>query len=229
DGEHERADQIDTFPCPVYLSDPFHAGRRGPRAVASTREIERMAVVSEIHHLDRHVGETVTVRGGVQTTRTHGRVAFLVVRDGTGIVQGVILQKEVPEEVWSTFHSLTLETSVAVTGEVRADARAPGGHELIVREIRVVGASEDYPIQPKEHGVDFLLDHRHLWLRSRQQRAILRVRNELEMATMDFYYERGFVRIDTPSPPPTTSTSPSPPRSTAWRTRARTRDRRSRR
>jgi len=157
-----------------------------------------MAVVSEIHHLDRHVGETVTVRGWVQTTRTHGRVTFLVVRDGTGIVQGVILQKEVPEEVWSTFHSLTLETSVAVTGEVRADARAPGGHELIVREIRVVGASEDYPIQPKEHGVDFLLDHRHLWLRSRQQRAILRVRNELEMATMDFYYERGFVRIDTP-------------------------------
>jgi asparaginyl-tRNA synthetase len=101
--------------------------------------------------------------------------------------------------VWERFGALTIETSAAVTGAVRADARAPGGYELGVSALEIVGASPlDYPIQPKEHGVDFLLDHRHLWLRAQRQRAIAKVRNEVEQAIHDFFYERGFLRVDTP-------------------------------
>ncbi len=157
-----------------------------------------MAVISEIRDLGRHEGEVVTVRGWVETTRSHGKVAFVVVRDGTGIVQGVILQKQVPASVWEDFEKLTQESSVAVTGAVREDARAPGGYELTVEALEIVQIAEPYPIQPKEHGIEFLLDHRHLWLRSSQQRAIMRVRNEVEKAIVDFYYERGYVRIDSP-------------------------------
>jgi len=157
-----------------------------------------MATISDIDRLGEHEGGTVLVRGWVQTIRTHGKVGFIVVRDGTGIVQCVVVQKQVSEQVWTDFQSLTQETSVYVTGGVRADARAPGGYELTLEGLEVVGTSEEYPIQPKEHGVDFLLDHRHLWLRSQQQRAIMRVRSEVEQAIHDFFYERGFTRIDTP-------------------------------
>lgn len=153
---------------------------------------------SEIKHLGQFVDQIVTVRGWVQTTRGHGKVAFIVVRDGTGIVQCVLVQKQVAPEVWERFSGLTLETSVLVTGSVRADARAPGGHELTITDLEIFGKSEDYPIQPKEHGVDFLLDHRHLWLRSTQQRAIMRVRNEIIKAIHDFFYDRDFYRVDTP-------------------------------
>jgi asparaginyl-tRNA synthetase len=158
-----------------------------------------MAVVSEVRTLDQHVGETVTVRGWVQTTRSHGKVAFVVVRDGTGVVQGVVVKQEVPPEVWDRLAELSLETSVHVTGVVREEPRAPGGYELGVQDIAIIGrSSEDYPLQPKEHGIDFLLDHRHFWLRSNQQRAILRIRHEIEQAIHDFFYERGFVRVDSP-------------------------------
>ncbi|MFS8638361.1 MAG: asparagine--tRNA ligase, partial [Gemmatimonadota bacterium] len=157
-----------------------------------------MAVVSEIRDLGRHVGDVVTVRGWVETTRSHGKVAFVVVRDGTGIVQGVVLQKQVPPSVWENFERLTQETSVKVTGAVREEARAPGGYELTVDDIEIVQIAEEYPIQPKEHGIEFLLDHRHLWLRSSQQRAILRVRNEVQKAIADFFYERGYFRVDSP-------------------------------
>jgi asparaginyl-tRNA synthetase len=157
-----------------------------------------MSPVSDISDLSRHEAEGATVRGWVQTTRTHGRVAFVVLRDGTGIVQCVVVQKEVTPEVWQLVQELTLESSVSVTGGIRADARAPGGYELSVSELTLIGSSDDYPIQPKEHGVDFLLDHRHLWLRSSQQRAIIRVRSEVEQAIHDFFYQRDFVRIDTP-------------------------------
>ena len=157
-----------------------------------------MATISEVHQLGQHEGGTVTVRGWVQTVRAHGKVGFVVVRDGTGIVQCVVVQKQVGEDVWARFQSLTQETSVHVSGAVRADARAPGGYEITVDDVVVIGPSGEYPIQPKEHGVDFLLDHRHLWLRSQQQRAIMRVRNEVEQAIADFFYERGFTRIDTP-------------------------------
>jgi asparaginyl-tRNA synthetase len=145
------------------------------------------------------VGGTVTVRGWVTTVRSSGKVAFLVLRDGTGLLQCVLVKSAVPPEVWERFGQLTLETSVAVTGEVRADARAPGGYELGVSDLAIVGASPlDYPIQPKEHGIDFLLDHRHLWLRSPRQRAIAAIRSELEQAVHDFFYAREFLRVDTP-------------------------------
>src|SRR5690606_38116305 len=154
--------------------------------------------VSDIRDLGQQQADGATVRGWVQTTRVHGRVAFVVVRDGTGIVQCVVVQKEVPPDIWQLVQDLTLESSVEVTGGIRDDARAPGGYELSVQQLTRIGTSEDYPIQPKEHGVDFLLDHRHLWLRSSQQRAISRVRSEVEQAIHDFFYQRDFVRIDTP-------------------------------
>jgi len=157
-----------------------------------------MPVLTEVRALDSHVGESVTVRGWVQSTRAHGKVAFVVVRDGSGIVQCVIVRSQVAPELWDAVGGLTLECSVAVTGPVRADARAPGGFEITIEALELIGPSDDYPIQPKEHGVDFLLDHRHLWLRSSQQRAIMRVRNEVEQAIQDFFYSRDFVRIDTP-------------------------------
>ena len=152
----------------------------------------------EVRTLSAHVGEQVTVTGWVGSTRVHGRVAFLDVRDGTGVVQAVVVRKQVDETVWNAHATLTQESSVAVTGTVRVEPRAPGGHELDVSRLEVTGQARDYPIQPKEHGVDFLLDHRHLWLRSSLQWAGLRVRAEVEQAVHDFFYRRGFVRIDSP-------------------------------
>jgi asparaginyl-tRNA synthetase len=144
-------------------------------------------------------GELATVRGWVTHVRSSGKVAFAVVRDGTGVMQAVFVKTQLPPEVWERFASLTLETSVAITGVVKAEARAPGGFEVAVTDMAIVGASPlDYPIQPKEHGIDFLLDNRHFWLRSPRQRAIFVVRNEMEQAIHDFFYERGFLRVDTP-------------------------------
>ncbi len=152
-----------------------------------------------ISELADHVGKTVTVRGWVTHVRSSGKIAFAVLRDGTGIAQAVFVKSQIAPEVWERFAALTLETSVAVTGEVRAEPRAPGGYEIGVTGLEIIGASPtDYPIQPKEHGIDFLLDHRHLWLRSPRQRAIAAVRSELEQAIHDFFYERGFLRVDTP-------------------------------
>jgi asparaginyl-tRNA synthetase len=152
-----------------------------------------------ISGLRDHVGATVTVRGWVTHLRSSGKVAFVVVRDGSGTMQAVVVRSAVPAESWETFGTLTIESSVAVTGEVRADARAPGGFELSVSQLVLLGPSPlDYPIQPKEHGVDFLLDHRHLWLRSPRQRAIARVRHEIEQAIRDFFYDRDFTLVDTP-------------------------------
>src|SRR6478609_4865864 len=152
--------------------------------------------IAELHD---HVGQTVTVRGWVTHVRSSGKVAFAVIRDGTGVMQAVFVKTQVPAEVWERFKDLTLETSVHVTGEVRAEPRSPGGYEMGVSGLSVIGPSPiDYPIQPKEHGIDFLLDHRHFWLRSNRVRAIFAIRNEIEQAIHDFYYERGFLRIDTP-------------------------------
>ncbi|MDH5588851.1 MAG: asparagine--tRNA ligase [Gemmatimonadota bacterium] len=154
--------------------------------------------MAEIRELGKHVGDTVTLQGWVETTRGHGKVAFVVVRDGTGIVQGVLVRSQLEEATWELHGSLTQECVVEVTGEVRADDRAPGGYELGIQEMTLVSRAEDYPIQPKEHGVEFLLDHRHLWLRSSLQRAGLKVRAEVQQAIHDFFYRRDFVRIDTP-------------------------------
>ncbi len=154
---------------------------------------------ARISELGRHAGQTVTVRGWVTHLRSSGKVAFVVMRDGSGQLQGVVVKNAVAPETWETFGQLTHEASLAVTGEVRADARAPGGYELGITAITLVGASPlDYPIQPKEHGVDFLLDRRHFWLRSPRQVAILRVRHEVEQAIHDFFYAKDFVRADTP-------------------------------
>jgi asparaginyl-tRNA synthetase len=154
--------------------------------------------IVEIRELADHVGRVVTLRGWVEATRIHRKVGFAVVRDGTGIVQGVVVKDGVPASVWELLGSLGQESTVGLIGEVREEPRAPGGFELSVSSLELIAPSQDYPIQPKEHGVDFLLDHRHLWLRSRKQRAILRVRSEVEQAIHDFLYERDFVRIDTP-------------------------------
>ena len=152
----------------------------------------------EIRQLGEHVGEQVTVRGWVEATRGHGKVSFTVLRDGTGVLQGVLLKETVDNATWDVQQSLTQESVVALTGEVKEDARAPGGYELGVTEVELLSSAEEYPIQPKEHGVDFLLDHRHLWLRSSMQRAGLRVRAEVQQSIHDFMYENSFVRIDTP-------------------------------
>jgi asparaginyl-tRNA synthetase len=156
-----------------------------------------MAAV-QISGLRAHVGETVTVRGWVVTTRSSGKIAFIVVRDGSGTVQGVLSKKEVPASTWTAFEALTQETSVALTGIVREEARSPGGYELAAQNVEVLGSSQDYPITPKEHGTTFLFEHRHLWLRSRRQAAVARVRHEVVQGIRDFFYQREFILVDTP-------------------------------
>ena len=154
---------------------------------------------SRISELPRHTGKTVRVRGWVTHLRSSGKVAFVVMRDGTGLLQAVVVKSAVPAESWEAFSRLTQEASIEVEGEVKVDARAPGGHELGVRELNILGPSPiDYPLQPKEHGIDFLLDNRHFWLRTPRQRAIARVRHEAEQAIRDFFYERDFTLVDTP-------------------------------
>jgi asparaginyl-tRNA synthetase len=156
-----------------------------------------MAAV-QISELRKHVGEAVTLRGWVVTTRSSGKIAFLVLRDGTGSVQGVLSRKEVSEATWAAFGALTQEASVAMTGTVRDDPRSPGGVELSVTALEPLGASPDYPISPKEHGTTFLFEHRHLWLRTGRQAAIARVRHEVEQAIRDYFYQEGFTLVDTP-------------------------------
>ncbi|MGH7511473.1 MAG: asparagine--tRNA ligase [Gemmatimonadales bacterium] len=151
-----------------------------------------------INELRGHVGEAVTVRGWVVTTRSSGKIAFLVLRDGTGTVQGVLSKKEVSEDTWSAFGALTQEASVAMTGVVRDDPRSPGGVELSVSQLEPIGASPEYPISPKEHGTTFLFEHRHLWLRSRRQVALARLRHEVEQGIRDYFYQEGFTLVDTP-------------------------------
>src|SRR5215213_6795609 len=152
-----------------------------------------------ISELSAHAGQNVRLRGWVTHLRSSGKVAFIVMRDGSGTVQCALVKSSLAPEAWERFAELTQETTIEVQGEVRPDARAPGGYELAVSNLEVRGTSPiDYPIQPKEHGIDFLMDNRHLWLRSPRQQAILRVRHEIEQAIQDFFYEREFIRVDTP-------------------------------
>jgi len=157
-----------------------------------------MSETRRIEALPALVGEAVTVRGWVMTTRSSGKIAFVTLRDGTGYLQAVLSKKEVSDAAWEAFGRLAQETSCAVSGVVRADARAPGGVELAVTDLVVIGASPEFPITPKEHGTAFLFEHRHLWLRSRRQVAIARVRHEVIQAIRDFFYDQGFVLVDTP-------------------------------
>ena len=151
-----------------------------------------------ISELSQHVGAVVSVPGWVVTTRSSGKIAFCVMRDGTGNLQTVFPKNEVVEGAWERFATLTQGACITVTGTVREDARAPGGYELTASDVVVTAPSVEYPISPKEHGTAFLFEHRHLWLRSKKQVAIARVRHEIEQAIHDFYYARGFIRVDTP-------------------------------
>ena len=154
---------------------------------------------SRIAELAPHTGHVVTVRGWVTHLRSSGKIAFIVLRDGTGLMQGVLVKNAVSPETWGRFAELTQECCIAVTGEVKAEPRSPGGYELGVSELTIIGSSPlDYPIQPKEHGIEHLLDHRHFWLRSPRQVAIAKIRHEVEQAIHDFFYDRGFLRVDTP-------------------------------
>ncbi|HLE85381.1 MAG TPA: asparagine--tRNA ligase, partial [Thermoanaerobaculia bacterium] len=151
-----------------------------------------------IRHLARHAGEEVRLLGWVENRRSSGKIAFLQVRDGSGTVQAVVGRQAVPDEAWAGIEGVTQESTVAVSGTVRADARAPGGYELQATDVQVLHLTADYPITPKEHGTAFLMEHRHLWLRSARQRAVLAVRSELEQAIRDFFYSRDYVLIDSP-------------------------------
>ncbi len=157
----------------------------------------------DIASLAHHVGLAVSLRGWVYHLRSSGKVRFLVVRDGTGLAQGVLVKGNLPEEDFLQFEMLTLETSLVLEGRVRAEPRAPGGYELEVTRVIPLQIAPDYPISPKEHGVAFLMDRRHLWLRSPRQQAILRVRDEVCRACRDFFHERAFVLVDTPILTPT--------------------------
>ncbi|HEY6419532.1 MAG TPA: asparagine--tRNA ligase [Candidatus Binataceae bacterium] len=156
-----------------------------------------------IEDLSQHVGEEVTLRGWLYNRRSSGKVHFLLIRDGSGICQCVASSADVGAESFAAADHMGQETSLEVTGVVRADKRAPGGIELTLRALREVAPSADYPITPKEHGTAFLLDLRHLWVRSARQHAILRVRSEVEQACRDFFAERGFVLFDAPILTPT--------------------------
>ncbi|MCX5892287.1 MAG: asparagine--tRNA ligase [Deltaproteobacteria bacterium] len=159
--------------------------------------------IADIAALSRYVGQIVTLRGWVHHLRSSGKVRFLVVRDGTGLAQGVLVKGNLPEEDFQEFERLTLESSLILEGKVKVEPRAPGGYELEVTRLQPVHIAQEYPIPPKEHGVGFLMDWRHLWLRSPRQQAILRVRDEVCRACRDFFQERGFVLVDTPILTPT--------------------------
>ena len=159
------------------------------------------APVATIATLGQHEGQSVTLRGWLYNLRESGKLLFPIFRDGTGTVQGVAHVKSVPEEVFETLKGLTQESSVIVTGKVRADKRAPGGYELDVEDLQVVQRvpeSDPYPISLKEHGVDFLMEHRHLWVRSPRQSAILRIRAEIMRAAAEYFDSNGFIRTDPP-------------------------------
>ena len=151
-----------------------------------------------IEDIGQYNGQEVEIRGWVYNKRSSGKVRFLLVRDGTGIIQGTIFSQDKDFPLFHVFDELTQESSLIVRGQVRADKRAPGGYELEVKEIEVIQIARDYPITPKEHSVAFLMEHRHLWLRSQRQHAILQVRAETIRAIRDFFNDHGFRLMDTP-------------------------------
>ncbi|ASR47128.1 asparagine--tRNA ligase [Paenibacillus kribbensis] len=153
---------------------------------------------STIAQVGRHVGETVTIGAWVNNKRSSGKIQFLQLRDGSGYIQGVIVKSEVSEDIWNDAKSLTQESSLYVTGVVREEPRSQSGFELTVTGIEIIHLTENYPITPKEHGVDFLMDHRHLWLRSAKQRAVLIVRAEIIRAVQEFFNSNGFTKVDPP-------------------------------
>ncbi|MFQ5813012.1 MAG: asparagine--tRNA ligase [Anaerolineae bacterium] len=151
-----------------------------------------------IKDIAAHEGKEVTIKGWLYNSTDKGRLQFLLVRDGTGIIQAVVFEDDVSPEGFEAAQTVTQESSLIVTGTVRADKRAPGGYELAANDVEIVQLAEDYPITPKEHGVEFLMDRRHLWLRSSRQHAVLRVRAEVVRAIRDWLDSHGFINLDTP-------------------------------
>jgi asparaginyl-tRNA synthetase len=151
-----------------------------------------------VEDISRHAGEDVEVRGWLSNKRSSGKIRFLVLRDGTGVLQATISSPEKDHPLFAQFDALTQESSIVVRGRVRQDERAPGGYELVIADMQTIQIARDYPITPKEHSTAFLMEHRHLWLRSRKQHAVLRVRAELIRAIRDFFDGRGFRLMDTP-------------------------------
>ncbi|MGB6777373.1 asparagine--tRNA ligase [Planococcus citreus] len=158
-----------------------------------------------IAEMAKYNGQTIKLGAWIANKRSSGKIAFLQLRDGSGFVQGVVVKAEVGEEIFAKAKALTQETSLYVTGEVKEDERSAFGYELAISEIEVIQEAKDFPITPKEHGTEFLMDNRHLWLRSRKQHAIMKIRNEIIRATYEFFNDNGFVKVD---PPILTGSSP---------------------
>ncbi|WP_187470819.1 asparagine--tRNA ligase [Staphylococcus pseudintermedius] len=144
------------------------------------------------------IGQVVTIGAWLANKRSSGKIAFLQLRDGTGFMQGVVVKADVDEDIFQRAKSLTQETSLYVTGEITEDNRSDLGYEMQVKNIEVIHEAHDYPITPKNHGTEFLMDHRHLWLRSKKQHAVMKIRNEIIRATYEFFNENGFTKIDPP-------------------------------
>jgi asparaginyl-tRNA synthetase len=151
-----------------------------------------------IRDIAKHVGEEVTIKGWLYNIRSSGKISFPQIRDGSGIIQGVVFKPGVSEKVWNDVSTLTQESSIIVRGEVREHPKQPGVYELDVKDLEVVSVAHDFPITPKEHGVEFLMDKRHLWLRSKRQHAILTIRAEVIRAVRDYFDSNGFLLMDTP-------------------------------
>jgi len=151
-----------------------------------------------IENLESYIGQEVEIRGWVTHKRSSGKIRFIVMRDGTGICQCILTKNNVSDEVFEKFDQLTQESSFSVYGIAKKEDRAPGGYEIEVKDLSIIHISKDYPISPKEHGIEFLMDHRHLWLRSSRQHAILRVRHEIINAIRTFFNDKGFILVDAP-------------------------------
>jgi asparaginyl-tRNA synthetase len=151
-----------------------------------------------IEDIGKHTGEEVTIKGWLHNRRSSGKIHFLTIRDGSGFIQAVMSKAAVGDDAFKAADHLSQESSLIITGAAREDKRAPSGYEIDVKSFDVVGPSHDYPITPKEHGVDYLLDRRHLWIRTERQQAILRVRHEIINGVRDFFNDRGFILADTP-------------------------------
>lgn len=151
-----------------------------------------------IQEAAKHVEEEVTIGGWLANKRSSGKIAFLQLRDGTGFMQGVVVKSDVPEEVFLKAKNITQETSLYVTGKIVEDTRSDFGYEMQVSNLEIIHESTDYPITPKNHGTEFLMDHRHLWLRSKKQHAVMKIRNEIIRATYEFFNTNGFVKVDPP-------------------------------
>ncbi|MED3834918.1 asparagine--tRNA ligase [Peribacillus frigoritolerans] len=151
-----------------------------------------------IKDASKFVDQEVTIGGWLASKRSSGKIAFLQIRDGSGFIQGVVVKAEVGEEIFARAKSVSQESSLYVTGVIQKDERSPFGFELQVKDIEIIHESLDYPITPKAHGPEFLMDNRHLWLRSKRQHAVMKIRNEIIRATYEFFNEEGFVKVDPP-------------------------------